>query len=217
MSSTSTTHEISWTDYPAFPVTVLRISEPGTGTAITPADALDTVTRAFERLPSPMTEVRFAPRPFSIGAGTTEANYCNDGGYYQLALSVAYQHNFDEGIHHRSSWVAIYFRTRCSAGGMMSWPYTSTCISQNDEETVAHEIAHTIGMGHTWERCEDIAQPVACHHPLPFPGLNTEVVFDIRNNRVRLNTPDLQSYLAGYRFLRPELWEMTRRLMTNRF
>ena len=215
--STTELHEISWVDYPAFPVTVLRISDPGTGDVITPAAALDTMTQAFERLPSPMTEVRFAPRPFVIHEGTTEANYCRDGGYYQLALSVAYQHNFTEGTNHSSSWIGIYFQFGCSAGGMMSWPYTSSCISQDDVETVAHEIAHTIGMGHTWELCEDVRQPVACHKPLPFPGLNTEVVFDIRGNRVRLNTPDLQSYRAGFRFLRPELWEMTRRLMTDRY
>ena len=217
IATASASHEISWTDFPAFPVTVLRISEPGTGAVITPANALDTITRAFERLPSTMAEVRFVPNPFRIHEGTTEANYCMDGGYYQLALSVAYQHNFDEGTSHTSSWVGIYSRFGCAAGGMMSWPYTSTCISQNDAETVAHEIAHTIGMGHTWAWCDDLFQPVACHRPEPRPGLNTEVVFDIRNNRVILDAPDLQSYEPGFRFLRPEHWEMVRRLMTNRF
>ncbi len=217
IASASFTTTIIWIEYPAYPVTVLRIAEPDTGASVTRIQALVLVTRAFDFLPSNILGIRLARTEFQIHPGTTEANYCRDAGYYQLALSVAYRHNWEEGGVHRTAYLGIHSRTDCTANGMMSWPYTSTCISESVPRTIAHELAHTVGLGHTWGWCEDVFQPVSCYRPEPAPGLNTEVVFDIWGNAVVLDAPDLQSGLGAFRFLRPELWVRARGLMNTRF
>jgi hypothetical protein len=222
-ATATTTMPIEWVRREPYPVTVRRITEPGTGDGLLDDEALELILQAFDRLPSPRSEIRLRPGVFAIHEGTTEANYCTDGGYYQLALSVAYEHNGVEGVWpdpHETAWIGLYSRFGCSAGGMMSWPWTSTCISEPDAESAAHELAHTTGMGHTvtsaGERCEDIAQPVACHH-LPNDGILQDVVFDIRNNVVIVGAADLMSYRPEFGFPHPDHWERIRNNMDGRF
>lgn len=220
--SVHTSQPIRWLDRPAYPVTIRRIADPGTGDAVSEADALRIINEAFDRLPSPRTNIRLRPGVFTIHPGTAEANYCRDGGFYQLALSVAYEHNSVEGLApdpHESAWIGLFFQSGCTAGGMMSWPWTSTCISKFDPKAAAHELAHTTGMGHTrtmfGERCDDLFQPVACHD-LPNGGQLTDVVFDIRNNRVISGAWDLMSY-GSYAYPHPNHWEAIRERMDTRF
>lgn len=218
------TQTLSWADLPALPVTIRRIADSD-GSVISARDALDLVRGAFRKMPSPMTAITLHPGVFQIHAGTTEDNYCNDGGYYQLALSVAYEHNDTEGYApdpHESSWIGIYAQTGCSASGMMAWPWTSTCISQRNLTTAAHELMHTVGLGHTVtgiERCEDVAQPVACHRlPDRADGRLIQVPFNIENNVAVRVASDLMSYRGGNtRWLSPELWVEGRRLMNTRY
>ena len=219
----STSMPIVWIEREPYPVTIRRIADPGTGNVITEDEAWTLVEDAFGRLPSPRTAIRMREGVFTIHVGTTEANYCRDGGFYQLALSVAYEHNGVEGFApdpHETAWLGIFFARGCPVSGMMSWPWTSTCISERNLETVAHELAHTAGMGHTvtpaGERCEDVSQPVACHR-LPNGGLLVDVAFDIRNNVTLPDCADLMSCRAEVRFFHPDHWERCRDLMDGRF
>lgn len=221
--STAHSQPISWIRRVALPVTIRRIADPWTGDAVSEIDALSIVNEAFDRLPSPRTEIRLRPGVFSIHPATAEANYCREGGFYQLALSVAYEHNGAEGVWpdpHESVWIGLFLQVGCTADGMMSWPWTSTCISQQDPQTAAHEIAHCVGMGHTvtsaGERCEDISQPVACHR-LPNNGDVSDVVFDIPGNRAVPNAVDLMSYRNGFRYPHPDHWEAIRQKIDTRF
>jgi hypothetical protein len=214
---------ISWIQRPALPITIRRIADPWTGDALTDVEAIDLIEQAFDRLPSPRTEIRLHPGVFQINPATAEANYCREGGFYQLALSVAYEHNGTEGVWpdpHESIWIGLFFQTNCTSGGMMSWPWTSTCISQRDAASAAHEIAHCIGMGHTvtsaGEQCEDLFQPVACHR-LPNNGDLPDVVFDIRGNTTVPNAVDLMSYRIGFRYPHPDHWEAIRQKIDTRF
>jgi hypothetical protein len=220
--SVRTSQPIRWFDHPAYPVTIRRIADPGTGNVVSEAEALCIINEAFDRLPSPRTNIRLHPGVFTIHPGTTEANYCHDGGFYQLALSVAYEHNSVEGFApdpHESAWIGLFSQSRCTSGGMMSWPWTSTCISELNAETAAHELAHTTGMGHTrtifGAACNDLFQPVACHD-LPNGGQLTDVVFDIRNNIVIPGAWDLMSYGLN-RYPHPDHWEAIRERMNTRF
>lgn len=220
---TSTTVHIAWAVREPYPVTIRRIADAGSGTVIPEAEAWDLVDRAFDRLPSPRTAIRMRDGVFTIHEGTTEANYCRDGGFYQLALSVAYEHNGAEGLApdpHETAWLGIFATRGCAVGGMMSWPWTSTCIAERDPEVVAHELAHTAGMGHTvtpvGESCEDVFQPVACHR-LPNGGLLTDVAFDIRNNVALPDCADLMSYRTETRYFHPDHWERCRNFMDGRF
>lgn len=222
-ATATTTMPIEWAEREPYPVTVRRIAEPGTGAVLSESDADALIQQAFDRLPSPRGEIRFHPGVFTIDEGTTEANYCTDGGYYQLALSIAYEHNGVEGVWpdpHETAWIGLYSRFGCEAGGMMSWPWTSTCISEPEAGVAAHELAHTTGMGHTvtsaGEMCDNIAQPVACHR-LPNDGILQDVVFDIRNNVVIVGAADLMSYRAEFRFPHPDHWERIRNNMDGRF
>lgn len=222
-ATAAVTMPIEWVEREPYPVTVRRIAEPGTGAVLSESDALAVIQRAFDLLPSPRREIRLRPGVFTIHEGTTEANYCTDGGYGQLALSVAYEHNGVEGIwpdSHESAWIGLYSRINCSARGTMSWPFTSTCISERNSTVAAHELAHTAGVGHTvtsaGERCEDSAQPVACHR-LPNDGMLQDVVFDIRYNDVIVDAADLMSYRTEFRFPHPDHWELIRNKMDGRF
>ncbi len=219
----STSVPIAWVVRDPYPVTIRRVADAGTGNVITEAEAWDLVDQAFDLLPSPRTAIRMREGVFAIHERTTEANYCRDGGFYQLALSVAYEHNGVEGLApdpHETAWLGIFFALGCPVAGMMSWPWTSTCIAERDPEVVAHELAHTAGMGHTvtpaGESCEDAFQPVACHR-LPNGGVLTDVVFDIRNNRAVPGCADLMSYRDEIRFFHPDHWERCRDLMDGRF
>jgi hypothetical protein len=222
-------HTVDWSDLPPLPVTIRRIADPGTGDVISEADALDNVRRAFNRLPSTAAEIRLRPGVFTINEDTTEANYCHDGGFYQLALSVAYEHNGVEGHYvadlirasagdptisrHDTVWIGLFFQSDCTAGGMMSWPFNSTCISRANDVVAAHELAHCVGMGHTpsgnGEKCADAFQPVPCHW-LPHNGWISEVIFDIPANALQLVARDLMTYAPEFRFLHPDHWERVR-------
>jgi hypothetical protein len=217
---------LTWVERPALPVTIRRIAESGSPPAVlSTADALDLVTRAFSRIPSPRTDIRLHPGVHQIREGTTEDNYCTDGGFYQLALSIAYEHNDNEGYPpapHSSSWLGIFTRTDCNVSGMMAWPSTSTCISEPLLETVAHELMHTVGLGHTktsaGEDCENIGQPVACHRLDHLAdGALAHVPFDIANNRTVVGANDLQSYRPSPRWLSTTLWVLGRTLMDTRY
>jgi len=218
-----TTVPITWVVREPYPVTIRRIADAGTGAVVSETDAMDLVERAFDRLPSPRTAIRMREGVFTLHEGSTEANYCRDGGFYQLALSVAYEHNAVEGFApdpHETAWVGIFFALGCPVAGMMSWPWTSTCIAERDPEVIAHELAHTAGMGHTvtpaGASCDDAFQPVPCHR-LPNDGVLTDVVFDIRGNVALPGCADLMSYRAEYRFFHPDHWERCRNSMDGRF
>jgi hypothetical protein len=215
---------LTWANRPALPVTIRRIADSGpTPNVFTEAEALDIVIEAFSRIPSPKTAITMHPGVHQIRAGTTEDNYCTDGGFYELALSIAYEHNDNEGVEHQSSWVGIYWRpcADCDVRGMMAWPSTSTCISCRGPEIVAHELMHTVGLGHTktsaGEDCENVAQPVACHWLDLMDGVLDQVVFDIPNNGVVVRANDLQSYKGSPRWLSDTLWVLGRNLMDTRY
>jgi len=220
--SVSTVQEIGWTERPAYPVTIRRIADPD-GSVLTVAQALKVLDEVFEMLPSPLTEIRLRPGVFSIGEISAEANYCHGGGLLQLADSLAYEHNGVEGYWpdpHESAWIGLLFREDCEFGGMMAWPWTSTCVSQRGAAVAAHELAHTTGMGHTQtsagERCNDAGQPVACHS-LPNNGQLTDVAFLPRTNLAVAGASDLMSYQLGSRYLHPFHWELVREKMNTRF
>ena len=221
---------LSWEARPALAVTVRRIAESDrTLTPPTEASSLRLVTNAFRRIPSPRTGIVAHPGVFQIEEGRTEDNYCNDGGYYQLALSIAYEHNDNEGYPPAdliSSWIGLYQRFGCAAGGMMAWPSTSTCISQRSTEVVAHELLHTVGLGHTktsaGEDCESLFQPVACHILRDASGADRNgrlihVPFDIDRNRAVRGAVDLQSYRTEERWLSAQLWELARTMIDTRY
>jgi hypothetical protein len=216
--------KLTWADLPALPVTIRRIADSD-GSVISESDALDLIRSVFRRLPSPMTAITLHPGVFQINAGTVEDNYCHDGGYYFLALSVAYEHNDVEGLWpdpHESSWLGLHWQSRCSPSGMMSWPWTSTCISEREAVTAAHELMHTVGLGHTVtgrESCDDLFQPVACHRlPGRATGMLLQVPFNIADNVAVSRAWDLMSYRGfGRRWLSPELWTEGRRLMNTRY
>ncbi|MFL4472088.1 hypothetical protein ACERZ8_20220 [Tateyamaria armeniaca] len=221
---------LSWLTRPALPVTIRRIAESDRSrTPRSVASSMRLVVDAFRRMPSPRTAIVVHPGVFQIEEGTTEDNYCNDGGYYQLALSIAYEHNDNEGYppaDHTSSWIGLYERFGCSAGGMMAWPSTSTCISQRSREVIAHELLHTVGLGHTktsvGEDCESLFQPVACHilrdaSGVDRNGLLIHVPFDIDGNTAVRGAADLQSYRREERWLSAQLWVLARTLMDTRY
>jgi hypothetical protein len=217
------TQELSWADRPPLPVTIRRIADSD-GSVISERDALALIRNAFRMIPSPRTAITLRPGVFQINRHTTEDNYCRAGGFYQLALALAYEHNDTESYApspHSSSWIGIFWQMECTANGMMAWPYTSTCISRRNEETAAHELLHTVGIGHTvtgLERCEDAFQPVACHR---FPHMPTgelvEVPFDIGRNTVIRGAHELQSIRPSPRWLCPELWVMARNAIDSRY
>ena len=226
---------VSWPEHDPLPVTIRRIADPHTGNVVSVERARDIVVQAFDRLPSPATEIRMRPGIFTIPDVSEEADYCiNNAAFWELALSVAYEHNGIEGVWpdpHESVWIGLFFQD-CNPSGMMSWPWTSTCISEAQSsvsavevfEVAAHEIAHCVGMGHTktsaGEDCESVAQPVACHilpGPTPETGAIGEVVFDIRNNELQTAAVDLMSYRNGFRFPHPDHWERIRAGMDGRF
>ncbi|MCO6478125.1 MAG: IPT/TIG domain-containing protein [Phaeodactylibacter sp.] len=230
--SVSYRQRLSWRHRPPLPITIRRIADPHTGDVVTPGEALRIVVEAFDRLPSPASEVRIRPGVFSIPPFSAEANYCREGGFYQLALSVAYEHNSVEGVWpdpHESIWIGLFFQWGCNASGMMSWPWTSTCISQRAAVTAAHEIAHCVGMGHTkttaGEDCDNLFQPVACLHIENNPDIEEDngqvldVVYDIRNNLIPDpdDVWDLMSYHSGFLFPHPDHWEGIRIRMDDRF
>lgn len=217
---------LTWLDRPALPVTIRRIADSGPApNVLTESQVVDIVTQAFSRIPSPKTEIRVQPGVHQIREGTTEDNYCSEGGFYQLALSIAYEHNDNEGYPpapHRSSWVGIYWSIGCAVGGMMAWPSTSTCISSRVVETVAHELMHTVGLGHTktsaGEDCENVFQPVACHwQDHLIDGVLNHVPFDIANNGTVPFANDLQSYKGSPLWLSVALWTLGRNLMDTRY
>jgi hypothetical protein len=232
--STEFTQPVSFVERPAFPVTIRRLADPGTGEAVSVDGALRIVMEAFRRLPSPRTEIRLHPGVFSIYPDYLEADYCRGGPFnqYHLAVAVAYEHNAIEGRPNRSAWIGLFAQRDCSPGGMMSWPYTSTCISSPGPISAAHELAHCIGMGHTitasftmpdvGEECDDLFQPIPCHH-LPNNGhLVDDTPFDITTNTVIRDSWDLMSYrfsrdFVDRRFLHPDHWERVRDLMDGRF
>lgn len=242
------TESISWVEKSAFPITV-RIIANSDGSQVSMADALVLVNKMLYRMPTPKTAISFHPGVHQIRRGTTEDNYCNDGGFYQLALSVSYEHNDNEGYppaSHSSSWLGILPVTGgCDLGGMMAWPSTSTCISVQQIGTMAHEVMHTVGLGHTitnngegcWEGPAFTGgahtQPVPCHRLEGRPlGRLIEMPFDIVNNRVVAsnsisgsiiteisNAFDLMSYRGSEnnRWLSPELWVLGRTMMDSRY
>lgn len=220
------TDTLTWRDRPALPVTIRRIADSGPApNVLTVAQVTGIINEAFSRIPSPKTSIRVHPGVHQIREGTTEDNYCNDGGFYQLALSIAYEHNDNEGYppaSHSTSWVGIYFQPDCAVDGMMAWPSTSTCITNRNPEIAAHEIMHTVGLGHTktsaGEDCENVTQPVACHWLDHLSdGVLNHVPFDIANNTTVPFANDLQSYKRSPRWLCAALWVMGRNLMDTRY
>ncbi|WP_175500627.1 IPT/TIG domain-containing protein [Litoreibacter janthinus] len=214
------TEILTWLDRPVLPVTIRRIAESGADPvdgagpdrAVIPAEALRLVRDAFRMLPSPRTNIVFHPGVFQLNAATAEDNYCREGGHYQLALSVAAEHNDNEGYpptgHHTRSWLGLFMGTGCGVPGMMAWPATSTCISERNRVTIAHELLHTIGLGHTkttaGEDCEAVFQPVACHFIRDADGNDTNgtllhVGFDIDGNSAIPVAADIQSYRTDVR------------------
>ncbi|NJB86909.1 hypothetical protein GGR26_002686 [Lewinella marina] len=224
---------LHWHGRAAFPVTVRRVANSD-GTQMSLPNATAFINRAFFKIPSPKTAITFHPGVHQIRRGTTEDNYCHDGGFYQLALSIAYEHNDNEGYppaSHSSTWIGLVTPFDCTPDGMMAWPSTSTCLSIQDVTTAAHEIMHTVGLGHTvtgeGEGCWDgpaltggaDTQPVPCHR---LPGRPTgqlnQVPFDIAGNRAVRRAFDLMSYRGwNNRWLSPELWVEGRTMMNSRY
>ena len=229
-------HEIHWKTVKPLPVKAILMKGRANRLPST-REALFTMMRAFDLLPSPASELRVRKKIYDIGGKLKDwGGYRSDRGLWRLNRLLVGKHTAVEGTNKENIWVGL---THGWNRGQMAWPEFTSCISHRYlkgeapagasprvrsmyEEPyqgpgrikTAHEIAHCLHLGHVKRGGESCAF-VGCYDH-PNNGLLVDVAFDPYYNRVidADLTADFMSY-DNIRWVSGDSWVRMRERIGN--
>jgi len=235
-------HSVAWKTVRPLPVKAIRIKGRANKMP-SESEALFTILRAFDLLPSPTTEVRVRKKIYDLKNNVQAwGGYKTDRGLWRTVRLLVGKHNAVEGVgKKRNIWVGLTYDWN---RGQMAWPEFSTCVShrflkgeapagsswreqgmyeepyqRSGRIKTAHEIGHCLHMGHvkTYNDPFGFCAFVGCYDHPNGPYLE-DVAFDPYYNEVVLvgnrRTADFMSY-APTRWASGDSWVRMRERIGN--